>query len=400
MGRKAEGIYQGEGGTWQVDKWWNGTRLRQRGFRDFAEAQRWQIRQLDELRRAALHGERIQKTFEQAAVRYVETHKDKVSIATDAYLLQGVMPFIGSMHLMQVHDGTLAAFIEARLAAGRAHKTVNLALAIVRRILRLSATRWRDANGLTWLEQAPYITMLPLVGHQREPRPITWQEQRKLLPELPAHLARMALFVLNTGVRDDVVCSLQWNWEIRVPQLGISVFEVPKEHVKGRRRSRVVVCNSVAQSVVESVRGQHETFVFVWRRERRVRIDLPPTMSYRPIEMMNNTAWQRARRACRLEGLHVHDLRHTVGMRLREAGVAESTVADILWHSTRSMTHHYSVAQIVELHSGLEKIKDDNGRWNKSLAMLRIEQENAKRDGPPKVPQQEKMAQSREALSH
>ncbi|HZF80319.1 MAG TPA: hypothetical protein VEZ89_11070 [Rubrivivax sp.] len=43
---------------------------------------------------------------------------------------------------------------------------------------------------------------------------------------LPAHLARTALFKLNTGARDDVVCNLRWDWEIRVPELGISVFEV------------------------------------------------------------------------------------------------------------------------------------------------------------------------------
>ena len=35
---------------------------------------------------------------------------------------------------------------------------------------------------------------------------------------------------------------------------------------------------------------------------------------------MNNTAWQRARQEAGLAGLHVHDLRHTVGMQLREAG--------------------------------------------------------------------------------
>lgn len=58
----------------------------------------------------------------------------------------------------------------------------------------------------------------------------------------------MALFVLNTGVRDAVVCNLRWEWEIRVPQLGVSVFEVPLKHVKERKRTRVVVCNSVAQS--------------------------------------------------------------------------------------------------------------------------------------------------------
>jgi integrase len=235
--------------------------------------------------------------------------------------------------------------------------------------------------------------MLPLTGHQREPRPITWAEQRTLLPVLPDHLARMSLFVLNTGVRDDVVCSLRWEWEIRVPQLGVSVFEVPRLHVKGRRRSRIVVCNSVAQSVIEAARGQHEEFVFVWRRERVKNIAREPAMKYRPIEAMNNTAWQNVRRRGGLDDLHVHDLRHTVGMRLREAGVPESTVADILWHSTKTMTQHYSVAQIVELHAALEKIKDDTGRWNKSLAMLKREQEDLTGNAsPPKVPQQRKTA--------
>ena len=109
---------------------------------------------------------------------------------------------------------------------------------------------------------------------------------------------------------------------------------------------------------------------------------------------MHNTAWQRARREAGLGDLHVHDLRHTVGMRLREGGVPESTVADILWHSTRSMTQHCSVAQIVELHSALEKIREDSGRWNKTLATLRREQEERQRGtagekspkSPPKVP--------------
>jgi hypothetical protein len=78
-------------------------------------------------------------------------------------------------------------------------------------------------------------------------------------------------------------------------------------------------------------------------------------------------------------------------MRLREAGVPEGTCADILWHSTQSMTQHYSVAQIVELHAALEKVKDDNGRWNKSLLTLRREQEEARGNPvPQKSPKQEK----------
>jgi len=203
----------------------------------------------------------------------------------------------------------------------------------------------------------------------------------------------MSLFTLNTGVRDDVVCSLRWDWETRIPELAISVFDVPRQHVKGRRRARVVVCNSVAQSIIESQRGKHDEFVFVWRRERVSHVDRQPVMAYRPIQTMNNTAWQNARRAAGLGDLHVHDLRHTVGMRLREAGVPESTVSDILWHSTKSMTQHYSVAQVVELHAALEKIRDDSGRWNTSLAMLKREQEGLSGDAsPPKVPQPRKTA--------
>ena len=96
----------------------------------------------------------------------------------------------------------------------------------------------------------------------------------------------------------------------------------------------------------------------------------------------------------------MHDLRHTVGMRLREAGVSESTVSDVLWHSTRSMTHHYSVAQIVELHSALEQIKDDSGRWNKSLAMLKLEQKGQPAGASPaKVPHEGKTAYGTKLVS-
>lgn len=392
MGRQTSGIYPEKNGSWQVDKWYAGERLRQRGFHSFDEAEGWLIKQLDARRQVKLHGERAEKTFEQAAAHYLLTNQGKASIETEIYMLKSVMPKIGQLTLRQVHDGSLAPYTNERLQAGRSHKTVNLALGVVRRILNLAASTWRDENGHTWLDQAPTITLLPLVGHQREPRPITWAEQRKLLPLLPDHLARMALFVLNTGVRDDVACNLRWEWEIEVPELGVSVFEVPKQHVKGGRRSRVVVCNSVAQDIIETVRGQHPEFVFVYRRERVKNLDKPATMPYRAIETMNNTAWQNGRAKASLGDLHVHDLRHTVGMRLREAGVAEGTIADLLWHSTKTMTQHYSVAQVVELHGALEKIKDDSGRWNRSLAMLKAEQKGAAvgefgKLTPPKVPQ-------------
>ncbi len=88
---------------------------------------------------------------------------------------------------------------------------------------------------------------------------------------------------------------------------------------------------------------------------------------------MNNTAWQNARLKAGLGDLHVHDLRHTVGMRLRETGAKRETIAAVLWHSNESITNHYSVAMVREIFEALEKIKDERGCWNKSLQTLIFE---------------------------
>jgi len=310
--------------------------------------------------------------------RYVleEERAGKVSLTTEIYLLDPVVACVGDMMLDQIHDGTLRKFVDLRLADGIAHKTINLSLGVVRHILNVAARKWRvDAGGgrtVPVLQQVPLLTFLDLTGHQREPQPISWSEQRKLLPMLPPHLARMSLFVLNTGVRDDVVVNLRWEWEFRLEVDGVecSIFEVPRQHVKGRKVYDYVVCNSVAQNIVDSVRNQHSEFVFVWRRERVKNIDQKPAMSYRPIQTMNNTAWQNARTKAGLTDLHVHDLRHTVGMRLRERGVGEETRAVVLWHKKKSMTTHYSQAQVSEIRAALELIKDESGPQNRSLRSL------------------------------
>jgi integrase len=37
--------------------------------------------------------------------------------------------------------------------------------------------------------------------------------------ELPDHLACMALFKVNTGLREQEVCGLKWDYEVKVPEL-------------------------------------------------------------------------------------------------------------------------------------------------------------------------------------
>ena len=62
----------------------------------------------------------------------------------------------------------------------------------------------------------------------------------------------MALFAVNTGCRDQEVCSVRWEWEVKVPELETSVFIIPGRHVKNGN-DRLVVLNRIAKSVIESV---------------------------------------------------------------------------------------------------------------------------------------------------
>jgi len=59
------------------------------------------------------------------------------------------------------------------------------------------------------LTTAPLIEMLDEAAQKREPYPITWAEQAKLLTRLSAHLQDTVEFSVNTGAREENVCGLQ-----------------------------------------------------------------------------------------------------------------------------------------------------------------------------------------------
>ncbi len=194
-------------------------------------------------------------------------------------------PYIGDLDLQNVHMGTLGKFIAERRQAGRKSKTINHALGLVRHILNLAADEWIDESGLTWLERAPKIK-LPPVTDGRDPYPVSWEEQRTLFQHLPDYLAEMALFKVNTGLREQEVVRLQWDWEIPVPELGTAVFLIPRRMTKNGEE-RLVVLNRIAASVVDRQRGNHPLRVF--------------TRNGRPVKHINGSTWRRARIDAALE---------------------------------------------------------------------------------------------------
>jgi predicted HicB family RNase H-like nuclease len=221
----------------------------------------------------------------------------------------------------------------------------------------------------------PAAPMLPRLRqvHQRQAYPLSPTEQRLLFSELTGHLRTMALFKVNTGLRQAEVANLRWEWEVEIPELKTSIFVIPREHTKFAL-DRYVVLNRIARSIIESCRGRHPERVFTYKGN--------------PITSIYNTGWKAARRRAALRYAHefnrpcpagfravrVHDLKHTFGHRLRAAGVSFEDRKVLLGHKTFDVTTHYSAAEIGFLIAATERVCDLAERASPAIAVVRSRQ--------------------------
>ena len=324
-------------------------------------------KRIEAIRHAQIYGVRPKRTFLEAATKYLNENQHKASIMDDANHLAILSEYIGDLPLERIHNVSLEPFIKARFAQQRKKKTINLSLQVVRRILNLAANEWQDAFGLSWLDRAPKIKMLK-VDDARPAYPLSWEEQDRLFAKLPPHLQEMALFKVNTGCREQEVCQLRWEWEIPVPELNTSVFLIPAHAVKNRE-PRLVVLNEVAKSVIDSRRGKHAEYVFVFRFRG----------TWGPVTAMNNSAWDRVRRhkEVNLPYVRIHDLKHTFGHRLRSAGVSFEDRQDLLGHKSNRMTTHYSNTALKNLIDAANKACDRHHQTS-VLTLLKYQLEQGK----------------------
>lgn len=397
MARKTiTGLYAHDG-IWRINKVVRGHRIHEStGTSSRPEAEKYLIHRLEQLRQELIYGVRVTHTFKQAATRYVKEFSDQRSIGLTRTYLDQLEPFIGHLPLTHVDDESLAPFIKwmkkpgvftngkpKRASSGR---TINLALQRCMRVLSLSHRKWRDAQKRPWLDAVPSITLVDESKTRRAPYPLSWDEQRVLFAELPDHLRVMALFKVNTGLREQEVCKLSWEWEVAVPELDTTVFIIPPDF-GGRSAEagvkngdeRVVILNDVARSIIDAQRllrdqttGRAKSIVFPYRG--------------RAIHRMNDTAWRsaRIRASDRFSeeyrskihpgflAVRVHDLKHSFGRRLKAANINFEDRQALLGHKCASVTTHYSGSELAQLIASANKIASSGAQGQgPTLTILR-----------------------------
>lgn len=306
---------------------------------DPREAERRLRKILSDIDNQEIYGQRPDRTFNEAAEKLIREFQGKPS-TLKMYAAQAdiLAPYIGHYPLRKISKDALRPFIEDR--SGVSVRTINISLELVRRVLRLATHYWRDESGLSWLETCPIIPFEK--GEKSKPYPLSWSEQELFFDMLPGLKRKAAIVAVNTGLRDYTLANLKWSWEVYSDILKETIFEIPAEYLKNGKPMTLIL-NRSARREVESLRGLHPEFVFVTNKR------------------ITDKAWHRAWREAGLPvgekyKKGVHNLRHTFGKRLRDAGVDERDVQDLLHHVPKTVTRNYSAPEINKLKECVEML--------------------------------------------
>lgn len=271
--------------------WWidfvapNGQRIRQSsGTSNKAQAQELHDKLKAEAWRITKLGERPEKSWNDAVVRWLKEQSHKRTINEDKARFRWLHPYLGGKQLEAVTRSVIDQITEAKLIEGVSNSTVNRLLEVIRAVLRKCVNDWE------WLDKAPHVRMLK--EPTRRIRYLTHEEAERLLLVLPEHLADMAVLALATGLRQANITGLMWSQVDLVRRLAW----IHPDQAKARKAIPVPL-NEDAVSTISKQVGKHQTHVFSFRGK--------------PITQVSTKAWYAALKRAGIEDFRWHDLRHT-----------------------------------------------------------------------------------------
>ena len=269
-------------------------------------------------------GTKPEHTWDEAVVRYLADTTHKASQDDDKSHLRWLDPYLRGVALQTIGRAEIDEITRARRAGGAANATVNRTLEVLRAILRKAVFVW------DWLDKAPSLPMLP--EPKRRIRWLSRDEADRLLAALPAHLAAMARFSLETGLRRANVTGLEWS-QVDLPR---RMAWVHPDQAKARKAIAVPL-SAGAVVVVQGQWGQHGQRVFTYRGQ--------------PVCEVNTKAWKAALVRAGIEHFRWHDLRHTWASWHVQAGTPLHVLQELGgWESVEMVRRyaHLSSAHLAE----------------------------------------------------
>jgi len=262
---------------------------------------------------------------------------------------QTLAAFFGDTPLRKISPADLTAYQNTRRDLGRAPKTVNSELSVLRQLLKHAKLWYRYREDYKALKNTKPPAGQAIADH----------EQVRLFDIAKSNPAWFFAYVAATldffcGLRACEIKALQWkhvSWEER--RLAVRRSKTPA----GWRDP------SLNDTCLEALRELHqraeplgftnsEHFLFPWHGLRKQLDPTRPMTSWR-------TAWRSLRKAAGLPSVRFHDGRHTALTRLAEKGVPDWVIRAQFGHVSPAMMAVYSHVRRKALDEAAKALEPD-----------------------------------------
>ncbi len=188
------------------------------GTEDKAKAREFCDRLKTKLWDQAKLGHKPCHLWEHAVIRYVAQRQELASLGEIKGRLRWLNNWLKGKELSSINAELINKMIDAKLKEpvgcrlkrdGTLTKGRPVRLATVNRLFQVLAGVLQLAVDLEWLNRAPKTSFFS--EPKERIRFLTQDEAKRLLSNLPLHLADMAQFTLETGLRRSNVTGLEWS---------------------------------------------------------------------------------------------------------------------------------------------------------------------------------------------
>jgi integrase len=229
------------------------------------------------------------------------------------YTGRAVLPFFGAYRPDQITIDDSRAYIQERLSAGKKVGSIHTELGHLR-----SAMNWAF-NKAKAIDRIPPIDMPP--KPDSDVRPLTDSQVQKIVDNCIApHIRLAVILLLTTGGRVSAILDRTWD-KIDFDRGVIDLRLTDGVTRKGRA---VVSMNLLARTALQAAYAARQT-------------DWVVEYNGKPIKSIR-TGYYAALRRAGMTGVHIHQIRHTVAVRMLAAGQPMENISQYLGHSNVQTT--------------------------------------------------------------
>lgn len=393
-GRHGKGRLYKRGGVWWMQYYVHGQQRRETSKSEKKSvAEKLLMRRVLAIEDGTLEPPQKPVTYEILRERLLTTwllERPHLSRKEAEYGFASLDEFFAEMPSNAITPEKIDEFKLARKATGISNATVNGYLRTLRKMIKLSARKFKNPPAVKLLPEPPARKGF-----------LTREQYLMLDAALPQYLRPITAFAFRTGMRKEELAGLTWK-SVNVAK---GMVHLEREDTKNREARDIPFGKipELAKMMEDLYRSRSSDYVFTrpdrlnprifcrlgtfrkaWNRavikigmgrmcwecpvcHQVIDVEKQPwPPEYVPEEVLRCQCGE----VCRwhYEGLCFHDLRRTGVRNLRRAGVQESVAMKISGHKTRAVFDRYNIVDTVDVEQAMEKLHEFQQDEDRELA--------------------------------